>query len=91
MQSSDRDTHEPSQNEAIHPVFRLVFLTVLGLTATSMGVCVLLSLAARQTDPVRQLIETCSTTFKLGFGAIVGLLGGKAIGDNTNRQENGKN
>ena len=62
------------------PAFKLVFLSVLGLTLLCM--VVMIWLAVRVQNPsqdVGRLIETCSTAFKLGFGAIVGLIGGKAL------------
>ena len=33
----------------------------------------------RPSAEAKRLGETCSTTYKLGFGAIVGLIGGKAL------------
>jgi hypothetical protein len=56
-----------------------VFLTVLLLTLVSLGVSVYLAIRPDPSEEVKRLIETCSTTWKLGFGAIVGLIGGKAL------------
>ena len=60
--------------------FELVFVSILALTIISLAVSVYLAVSiANPSDQVKGLIETCSTTWKLGFGAIVGLIGGKAI------------
>jgi hypothetical protein len=48
------------------------------MTVLALVVNVLLSLFCGYTDQVRAAAETCSTTYKMGFGAIVGLIGGKA-------------
>ncbi len=64
----------------LSPGFKLVFLSVLTLPLLSLAVVIFLAIS--QHDPseqVKGLIETCSTTFKMGFGAIVGLIGGKAL------------
>jgi fucose permease len=61
------------------PAFKLVFLSVLGLTILSLAVSVLLTLNPSPSEEVRRLIETCSTTFKMGFGAMVGLIAGKKL------------
>ncbi len=66
----------PSQ---LTPAFLLVFATVVLLTLVSLGVSVYLALRPDPSEEVKRLIETCSTTWKLGFGAIVGLIGGKAL------------
>ena len=60
--------------------FRLVFFCVLGLTIFSALINVYLASAAADTQRINTLIETYSTTWKLGFGAIIGLISGKAIG-----------
>ncbi len=50
------------------------------LTSLSLLVSVLLAVAYPDPhDEIRRIIETCSTTWKLGFGAIVGLIGGRAV------------
>ncbi|MGO9273312.1 MAG: hypothetical protein ACLQOO_24260 [Terriglobia bacterium] len=61
------------------PRFKLVFFFVMGLTVLSLAVTVNLTLSANPSEDSRRLIETCSTTFKMGFGAAVGLLGGKTL------------
>jgi hypothetical protein len=62
------------------PAFKLVFLTVLGLTMTALILNVILVvLLSDPNDQAKSLIDTCSTIAKAGFGAIVGLIGGKAV------------
>lgn len=67
------------------PAFKLVFLSVLGITVLSMLIGCYLVVAERavggapMSEPETVLMTTCLATFKLGFGAIIGLLGGKAI------------
>ena len=61
-------------------VFLVVFLSVLGLTVLSLVLGTFLATAVVQpSEEIKRLIETCSTTWKLGFGAIVGLIGGRAL------------
>lgn len=62
------------------PRFKLVFVSVLCITGLSLLLGVSLALYADPAnESVKPLIDTCSTTFKMGFGAIVGLLGGKTL------------
>ena len=64
----------------VTPMFKLVFLTVLGLTILSLAASFGLAVWADPTkDATRSLMETCSTTWKMGFSAIIGLIGGKAL------------
>ena len=63
------------------PAFKLIFLTVVALTLLSFaGTFVVLFAThgdATISEPAKQTLDTCSTTYKLGFGAIIGLIGGK--------------
>jgi hypothetical protein len=69
--------HSPS---TLTPVFKLVFLTVLGLTLLSLLIDLALVVTLNSpSSEAKSLIDACSTTWKTGFGAIVGLIGGKAI------------
>ena len=65
------------------PVFKMVFLSVLALTL----LCLLLSVyvsthiysGAGNVDAMKSLNEKLLSVFTLGCGAIIGLLGGKAL------------
>ena len=59
------------------PYFKLIFFTVTILTVLSLGVVVGVVIAGSDSDASKNLLESCSTTFKMGFGAIIGLIGGK--------------
>jgi hypothetical protein len=68
----------PAAPVSISPVFKLVFLTVLGLTIVCLAVSLYLATSI-QNEAVKSLNEKVLTVFNLGCGAIIGLLGGKAI------------
>lgn len=53
--------------------FKLIYSTLVALTLLALALNVLLALVG-DSDQVRTVIETCSTTYKMGFGAIVGLM-----------------
>ena len=63
------------------PRFNWAYLGVLGLTLLSLATSIALILVFGQDLPsyAEALLETCSTTWKMGFGAFVGLLGGKNL------------
>ena len=66
--------------QPLSPMFKSVFLAVLGGTLLSMVLCVTLALAAGREPPplADQLVHRLFDLAKIGFGAIVGLLGGRA-------------
>lgn len=69
---------------SLSPAFKLVFLSVLGLTILCLILaCALIGLSFRAGRPMTKdetgMFEVCASAFKLGFGAIIGLLGGKAL------------
>jgi hypothetical protein len=57
--------------------FKLILSAVAALTLLALALSVVLALFA---DPSRSrgIAEACSTTYKMGFGALVGLVGRKA-------------
>lgn len=75
--------HDPSSLDSPEEVgttdhFRLVFVSVLALTILALALNVVLTVFCESTAEVRAAADSCSTTYKLGFGTIVGLVGGKA-------------
>lgn len=62
-----------------HATFKWIFKVVLTLTVMSLVISLVLSLFANPSSLQTSLFETCTTTWKMGFGAIVGLIGAKAI------------
>ena len=68
----------------LSPNFNRVFVSVLGLTILALLIgCVLVGVTVRSgremTPQENVLFDLCTSTFKLGFGAIIGLFGGKAL------------
>lgn len=59
--------------------FNLVFATVVGLTLVALVSNLLLAFFGNDSDQMVAAAETCSTTYKMGFGAIVGLLGTRSM------------
>ena len=71
-----RTAHPP-----ISPQFKLVFLTAAGGTLLFVVICLVLSLiAGREPPPLfEKIIMGFFDLAKIGFGAVVGLLGGKQL------------
>ncbi len=65
----------------INPQFKLVFLTAVAGTVIFVALCLILSLVAgRQPPPLfEKVIMGFFDLAKIGFGAVVGLLGGKRL------------
>lgn len=64
------------------PRFKWVFSTIVGFTILILIAYIALCVIFPHEDPtsrIQGLIETLKSTFMIGFGAIVGLLGGKAL------------
>lgn len=62
------------------PLFKMVFLTITGLTVLAFAANLILVLVLdKPGDEAKSFLELCSTISKMGFAAIVGLIGGKAI------------
>ncbi|MGP3913736.1 hypothetical protein [Nonomuraea sp. 10N515B] len=61
--------------------FKLVFLTVAGLSVLLLAIQVTLAVMVKEpTDAVNNVLTLCDTISKLGFGAIFGMIGTKAAG-----------
>jgi hypothetical protein len=69
----------PVATLTITPVFKLVFASVLGITITCLLVSLYLSTRQAPTEAINSLNEKVLSVFTLGCGAIIGLLGGKAL------------
>ena len=63
----------------LSPIFKLVFLSVLSITVLSMFITCALVAVHNETDQGKALFELFASITKMGFGAMVGLLGGKAF------------
>lgn len=70
-----------SETDRLDPKFKLVFWASVVGTLLFTSICVALHLATTgEPPPLREkLIENFFTMANVGFGAIVGLLGGKAL------------
>lgn len=68
-----------SKDAELSPSFKLTVLLVASLTVLSLFTAIYLSSLIQLTPIQERLFDTCSTTWKIGFMAIVGLLAGRAI------------
>ena len=66
---------------SLHPQFKLVFLTAAGGTLLFLLLCVTLTLVSGREPPplLEKVAVSCFDLAKIGFGAIVGLLGGQRL------------
>lgn len=64
---------------SLNVTFKMAFWAVLLLTIISAVASVFLATLENQTENVTALVETFSTTWKMGFGAFIGLIGGKTL------------
>lgn len=65
----------PPGTEVVSPRFKLVFVAVLVLTV----LCALASILCAVNDQTKELSPDFMGMFKVGSGAVFGLLGGKAL------------
>jgi hypothetical protein len=72
---------EAAVHPPIDPQFKLVFVTAISGTVTFIVLCLVLSLLAGKEPPplFEKIILGFFDMAKIGFGAIVGLLGGKKL------------
>lgn len=63
----------------VSPQFKLVFLSVLGLTLLAFVAILALAFVDDPAPPVTRFAETCDFAYKAGLGAIFGLLGGERL------------
>jgi hypothetical protein len=65
----------------INPAFKLVFLTAVGGTILFITICVAVHVATGGTMPTatEKLVDGLFSMAQIGFGAIVGLLGGQTL------------
>jgi hypothetical protein len=75
--------HSPatSARPNINPAFRLVFFTAFAGTVLFVLICVTVTIIAgkEMPAPLDKLIDGLFDLAKIGFGAIVGLLGGRTL------------
>lgn len=72
---------EPSAvRYTLSPRFKWTLVSIVGLTLLSLMVSLTLVLMVDPLTPEgKSLFQTTTTTWKMGFGAIVGLVSGKAL------------
>ncbi|MFI5973797.1 hypothetical protein [Streptomyces sp. NPDC051452] len=60
--------------------FKLVFICVTVITVLALAASLYIGIfVEKPTEAAKSAMNTCSTLANLGFGAMVGLLGGKAV------------
>ena len=59
--------------------FPIILITVFILTTASLAVAVLFAYHDKLSPQGVSLFETCSTCWKMGFGAMLGLIGGRSV------------
>lgn len=78
-EAQQRQTPPDAVNPSLDPQFKLVFQTAAGGTLLFVTLCVVLTLAAGKEPPplFEKVVLSIFDLAKIGFGAAVGLIGGK--------------
>ena len=69
---------QPPRTVSMSGNFLIVFKVAVVFTLIFLFICVVLSFQGQLNPEQTKLFETCETMMKMGFGAIIGLVGGKA-------------
>ena len=59
--------------------YKTVFWVIVLLTLASLVASVFLAIYPNQTDTLKEVVSTCNSTWKMGFGGVLGLLAGKRL------------
>jgi hypothetical protein len=78
---SPETREKAASHSPINPTFKLVFVTAASGTFLFLALCVVVTLLAGKEPPplMDKFVTTVLDLVKIGFGAIVGLLGGKVL------------
>lgn len=80
VRARTRDAAFGKSPTRLSPAFKLVVWIVVVFTlATGVAQIALAALWAEPTAMPRSAFESMATSWKMGFGALIGLLGGKAV------------
>ena len=74
-----QNDNQTSKTIGLPSSFKLIFISLLGLTLLCFAICLYLSFQDPLNIAQTKLFGTCETMMKMGFGAIVGLIGGKRV------------
>lgn len=80
-----KGTTGKTKNPPLNPVFKIVFVTAAGGTFFFMTLCIVMTLLTGKDVPplFEKIIMGMFDLVKIGFGAIVGLLGGVKLQSNS--------
>lgn len=82
-QTPERQPPEPAESETdqivLDPFFKVTLNSVGLITLATFGAGIFLSLIDQPTANIDKAIDVCWDVFKIGAGAIIGLLGGKSL------------
>lgn len=75
-----RSADELYRTVILTPAFKMIFLATLFFTTLSLVISILITIVNPSPSPeLAQLLQTATTTWKIGFGATVGLMGAKSL------------
>jgi len=76
---SNPNNDETAKKIGLSPLFKMSFIAVVGFTLIFFIASLYISSQENLNPSQGELFTSCSTLVKLGFGAIVGLIGGKQL------------
>ena len=77
-ETAANDGHNP--RKSLDPQFKWALIAVVGLTVLSIGVSVGLAISYDEpSEQIDEIIRGGMDLFKIGAGAVFGLLGGKSL------------